>query len=163
MIEKNYTTSLELLNSSVAAILDAKLAATSPQSVADYIAFSLDNLDANIDRAKQAKKELDEYIKHQQSVIDTIKQDSAKWLSDVGVDKLEGMRISSVTTYQPAHEQKLVIHNREYFEHLGLIKTSLDETKIKALINESASDLSKYAEIEVTHKQPLIKVNGRKK
>jgi hypothetical protein len=80
MIEKNYTTSLELLNASVAAILDAKLAATSPQSVADYIAFSLDNLDANIDRAKQAKKELDEYIKHQQSVIDTIKQDSAKWL-----------------------------------------------------------------------------------
>jgi hypothetical protein len=163
MIEKNYTTSLELLNASVAAILDAKLAATSPQSVADYIAFSLDNLDANIDRAKQAKKELDEYIKHQQSVIDTIKQDSAKWLSDVGVDKLEGMRVSSVTTYQPSPEQKLVIHNKAYFEHLGLVKTSLDETKIKELLNESATDLSKYAEIKVTHKQPLLKVNGRKK
>ena len=76
---KAYTTSLETLQHDVKVILDEKLKATSPEQTADYISFAIDNLTSNIDRAKQAKKELDAYIKQQNEIVSTIKDQSAQW------------------------------------------------------------------------------------
>ena len=157
-----YTTSLETLQYSVSEILDEKLKATSPEQTADYVGFALDNLTSNIDRAKQAKKELDAYIKEQTNIIETIKEETATWLADSGIDKLEGMRISSLTTYEPKPSEKLIIHSKSYFLYNPeFVKVSLDETKIKEFISGEI-DYSEYAEIETTHKQPLIKINRRR-
>ena len=161
-MKKAYTTSLETLNSSVAAILDAKLATSGAESIADYVAFASDNIDANIERAKEAKKELDEYIKHKQDIQATIKQDTATWLQDVGVDKLNGMRVSSITVNTPAPKNKLVIKNEAYFTVLGLTKVTLDETAVKNFILDSKEDLSEFAIIETTHSLPVIKINKKR-
>ena len=163
MIEKKYTTTLETLAHDVGSILDHKLSATSPEAVADYVAFAVDNLTQNIERAKQAKKDLDAYIKEQTNAIETVKEGTSKWLSDNGIDKLEGMRVSSLTTYTPAPTQKLVIHNRGYFmDNPEFTKITLDETAIKNFISGEI-DYSEFAEIETIHKQDVIKINKRTK
>ena len=161
---KTYTTTLETLQHDVGAILDEKLKATSPQAVADYVALGLDNLEANVKRAKEAKKELDAYIKNQQSAIDTIKQDTAEWLANTGIDKLEGMIISSITTYQPEPKVKLVIHDKycEFLQNPDFMKTSLDETAVKNFLLNTDIDYSEFAELEKEYKQPQIKINKRK-
>ena len=163
LINKTYTTKMETLEYSVAEILDEKLKATSPAQTVDYLAFALDNLTSNIARAKEAISELKEYIEAQSSIVETIKTDSAKWLSDAGIDKLEGIRVSSMTIHEPAPMQKLIITDKDYF--LGnkeFTKISLDETKIKNFLLNTEIDYSEYATIETTHNQPLIKINMRK-
>ena len=163
-MNKIYTTSLETLQYTVVEILDEKLKATSPAQTVDYLAFALDNLASNIARAKEAKSELDEYIKAQSSIVETIKTDSAKWLSDAGIDKLEGIRVSSMTIHEPVPTQKLVITDKDYFlANKEFIKISLDETKIKNFLLNTEIDYSEYATIETTHNQPQIKINKRKK
>lgn len=160
---KSNTTTLETLQHSVGAILDEKLKATSPSQTIDYLAFALDNISSNIKRAKEAKKELDDYISEQNDILETIKIDSAKWLSDMGINKLEGMRVSSATIYNPVPEQKLIIEDRGYFlGNKNFIKISLDETAIKNFLLSTEIDYSEYAKIETTYKQPQIKINKRK-
>lgn len=163
-MEKRYTTSLETLQHDVGAILNEKLKATSPEATVDYVGFALDNLDANIARAKDAKKELDAYIKEQTHAKETIKEGTAKWLADNGIDKLEGMRVSSLTIHEPAPSVKLVIHDRncELFKNPDFIKTSLDETAIKNFLINSEFDYSEFAELETVNKQPQIKVNRKR-
>ena len=162
-MKTNYTTSLETLQHDVASILTEKLKATSPASTADYIAFACDNIEANITRAKEAKKELDAYIKHQESVIETIKIDSAKFLSDNGVDKLEGMRISSITINDSTPSEELVIHSESYWiSDNNFTKVTLDKTAIKNFLKSTDIDYSEYAEIVTTHKESKIKINKKR-
>lgn len=163
MSMKTYTTTLETLQHSVSAILDEKLKATSPAQTVDYLSFALDNINSNIKRAKDAKEELDDYISEQNSILETIKIDSAKWLADMGIDKLEGMRVSSVTVYEPVATHKLVISDKDYFlGNKNFTKISLDETAIKNFLLGTEIDYSEYATIETTYNQPMIKVNKRK-
>ena len=161
-IQNTYTTSLETLNGTVAAILDAKLQATSPEGVADYIGFATDNIDAKIERAKQAKKDLDAYIKNQEAIKDTIKIDGAKWLEDCGLDRLDGMVLSSVTVSEPKPSEELVILNETYWLESGFYKKTLDKTAIKNHILNSEDNLSEFAKIETTHKENQLKINKRR-
>lgn len=162
-MNKTYTTTLETMEHDVGAILAEKFKATSPQATVDYVAFAIDNIDANIERAKQAKKDLDAYIKDMNSKKEAIKIGTADFLKDNGVDKLAGMRISSLTTYTPAPKEELVIHINSYWmENPEFTKTSLDTTAIKNFLKSSEIDYSEYAEIKTTHLQDTIKVNKRK-
>ena len=81
MLEKQYVTSLEKGALSIASILDEKLKATSAPQVVDYVAFAVDNINANIKHAKQDKQELDLYIKEQEQIKEDILICTNKWLS----------------------------------------------------------------------------------
>lgn len=164
-LTKNYTTTLEALptGTTVGAILDAKLEATSPEQVTDYVAFAVDNLEANIQRAKDAKSELDAYIKDAQSKIEDIKIGTSKWLKDAGVDKLDGMRVSSITAYEPKPKEELKIYSESYFlNNPEFVKTTLDTTAIKKFLQDTEMDHSEYAEIVTTHKEPTLKINKKR-
>ena len=169
-----YTTSLETLQYSVAEILDEKLKATSPEQTADYAAFALDNLTSNIERAKQAKRELDAYIKEQTSIIETIKEDTATWLATSGIDRLDGMRISSLTTYMPKPKEDFKILDDDFFIEMGfkIEKVEVDKVAAKAWVDEKYKEFEEDAivktfgdkfTLKTTHKQKLIKINKRKK
>lgn len=162
----SYTTSLETMAHDVKAILNEKLKATSHQQTVDYVGFALDNLDANIERAKQAKKELDEYIKAQTNAIDTIKQETASWLADNGIDKLEGMRVSSITTYEPKPKENFKILDEHFFISKGFVKKTVDTTRAKEYIgglpDDAKEKLSDKFSLEVEYKQPLIKINKKR-
>ncbi len=173
MIEKKYTTTLETLAHDVGSILDHKLSSSSSEAVADYVAFGVENLTQNIERAKQAKKELDAYIKEQTSAIETVKEGTAKWLTDNGIDKLEGMRISSLTSYTPKEKETFNILDNDFFIGMGFkIETvTVDKEKAREWIDKQIEVNGYHAVVEVhgdkfsletTHKQPLVKINKRK-
>ena len=168
---KTYTTTLEQLTHDVGSILDSKLSATSPQAVADYVSFGISNLEDNITKAKQAKKELDAYIKEQTNSIETVKEGTAKWLSDNGIDKLEGMRISSLTTYEPKPKETFKILDEDFFIGLGFTVNTVYKAKAKEWVEENISDYGVEVvqethghafKLETTHKQPTIKVNKKR-
>ena len=163
MLEKQYVTSLEKGALSIASILDEKLKATSAPQVVDYVAFAVDNINANIKHAKQDKQELDLYIKEQEQIKEDISTGTAKWLSDAGVDKLEGMRTSSITTYAPTSKVKLKILDQDYW--LGSNKfteVSIDETAVKNFLLSTEIDYSEYATLEIIHEESKIKINKKR-
>lgn len=172
-MEIQYKTTLETLKHDVASTLDYKLKATSSQSVADYVAFACDNLEENIKRAKEAKKELDQYIKEQTSAIETVKEGTSKWLTDNGIDKLEGMRISSLTTYTPKESESFKILDEDFFIEMGhkIETVTVDKEKAREWVDKKIAEngidavmlafCNKFT-FETTHKQPIIKINKRK-
>lgn len=69
-------------------------------TVADYIALSIDNMDAAIENLKAYKKSIDEAIKTLSDNKDLTKQDVYEWMKEAGMDKLCGVSISSITTVE---------------------------------------------------------------
>ena len=66
-------------------------------SLADYIAFSVDNLDSQLSQLKAVKAEIAQREKDLKSQIEHIKVDGAIFLTDNGLDRLNGVICSSVT------------------------------------------------------------------
>lgn len=162
-MEKIYKTTLEKGVLNVSAILDEKLKATSATQVVDYVAFAVDNLDSNIQQAKEAIEELKDYIKTQTSIKEEISMGTAQWLQNEGIDKLEGMRVSSITTYTPKPKTKLKITDESYW--LGsnkFTKTTIDETAVKNFLESTEVDYSEYAILEIIHEEPKIKINRKR-
>ena len=80
-------------------------------SLADYIAFSLENLEGQLNQLKALKREIkarEDYLKSQ---IDKIKVEGAEYLLGLGVDKLEGAICSSITVTK-AKESKTIIDGK---------------------------------------------------
>ena len=162
-MEKIYVTTLEKGALSVSAVLDEKLKATSAPQVVDYVAFAVDNLDSNIQHAKEAIEELREYIKTQTSIKEEISLGSAQWLQNEGIDKLEGMRVSSITTYTPKPKTKLKITDESYWMGSNkFTKTTIDETAVKNFLESTEVDYSEYATLEIIHEEPKIKINRKR-
>jgi len=162
LINKNYKTRLEDAESAenIIAILDAKLEVTSPQGVADYMALSIDNLDSSIERMKDAKKELDFLIKMHEKQKEIVKVGSAIWLTNAGIDKLDGDIVSSVSIYSPKPKETLKITNQEALINQGYFKTIVDKTAAKNAIKDGVK--VDGAEIEVVHDSDTLKVNKRR-
>ena len=135
-IVKRYETKLESVDlTDIRTVLDAKLEATSPESVTDYVALALDNLNAQIARMRDAKKELDYLIKMAQYQIDGIKVGTATWLTEAGVDSLQGDIVSSMKIKEPAPKETVQILNEESVVNQGYFKTVVDKTAVKEAIN----------------------------
>ena len=162
-ITKQYSTSLEIAKpSEVSAVLDAKLDATSSQSLTDYVGLTLDNLEAKIERVAQAEKDLKALKVETQQQIDIIKSGVANWLSECGVEKLDGDIVSSMKLTHPKASEELVITtDTDTLINMGYFKTTIDKTAIKKDIL-SGVDVD-GAKIEVTHKEDSITVFKKRK
>ena len=140
----------------VPAILDAKLSATGAERVVDYVALSIDNLDGRIEQIKQAEKELKQLKKECEDQKDIIKIGSSSWLSEVGVDSLKGLIVSSVKVVVPKATEEVIIENEEALINGGYFKMAVDKTAVKkALLDGVEVD---GAKIEITHKEPTITI-----
>jgi hypothetical protein len=157
-LAKKYTTRLEATEAKdIVAVLEAKLEATSPERVVDYVALAVDNLEAQIARMKEAEEEL-KYLKADaQLQIDTIKTGTALWLTESGVDKLDGDIVSSMKITQPKAKEELVITtDSDSLINQGYFKTSLDKTAIKNAILDGVE--VDGASIEVTHQTSTLTI-----
>jgi len=157
-ITKKYTTRLETVESKdIVAVLDAKLLATSPERVVDYVSLAIDNLEAQIARMKDAETEL-KYLKEDaQSQIDTIKGGTAKWLTETGITKLDGDIVSSMKITQPKAKEELIITtDSDSLISQGYFKTAVDKTMIKNAILDG-TDVD-GASIEIVHQEPTLTI-----
>ena len=161
-ITKAYETRLETADgANIVAILDAKLEATSPNRVTDYVAFALDNLDSQIERMKDAKKELDYLVKMAESQKDIIKAGTSVWLAESGLDKLDGDIVSSMKIVSPKAKETVKVINEESLINQGYFKTTLDKTAVKQAILDGVE--VEGAEIEVEHQSDTLTVYKKKK
>lgn len=156
-ITKRYETRLETLTGTeIIAVLDAKLAATSPERVVDYVGLAIDNLNATIERFDNAAKDLKALKDEAKQQIDIIKAGTAIWMSESGVDSLSGDIVSSMKIVSPAPLKKLVVTNEEALINLGYFVTKLDSTAVKKAL-ENGEDID-GAEISVTHREDSVTV-----
>lgn len=144
----------------VGAILDHKLEATNAEGVADYIGLSLQNIDDRIARIKEAEAQIKALKAELTSQSETIKIGSAKWLSESGIDKLNGMYVSSVSVSKAKPKEDLKVINEESLINQGFFKTVVDKTAAKqAILDGTEVD---GAVIEVTHIEDKVRINMRK-
>jgi len=146
----------------ISATLDSKLASSAPERVVDYVALSLDNLDATIARMKDAQSELKAMIAEIENQKEIIKTGTAKWLTDTGITNLKGDLVSSMKVQEAKSGEVLKITTDENsLINQGYFKTSLDKTAIKkALLSGVEID---GAELEVTHIEPSLTVYKKRR
>ena len=125
-------------------IEDAKLPVDS--GLADYIAFSLDNLENQLLQLKSIKTEVSDREKAIKSQIEAIKVDSATFLLEAGLEKIEGVICSSVSVSKgkeseiiPTIEKQFIMNiSQAELEELliGLGKAEYREVTIEKVTNE---------------------------
>lgn len=160
-LTETYETKLQTARpEEIAAILDAKLEATSSQGVADYIGQANDNIADAIARTEKAETVLKAIRTEAEKQLEIIKEGSAAWLLDCGVEKLSGDVVSSVSVSKRAAKEELVITDEEHLINIGYFKTTLDKTAVKNAIKEGEE--IEGAHIEVTHLPESTRINRRR-
>ena len=161
-IELSYTTKLEQVTASsdILAILDHKLDATSPAQTVDYMALALDHITNKQDDISSAIAKLQELKKAEASRAEFIKEECAKWLEGTGLDKLDGLIVSSVTVNEAKPKENLIIEDEETLINQGYFKTVLDKTAVKQAL-QNGDDIE-GASLEVVHVANKIRVNKRR-
>lgn len=155
--------SIGRIDADVKNILTWKLAQYQEQNIpvgviSDYIAKGLDEVELKVDQLKNYKELIDQEIKDLESHKEVVKIKAAEWLQENGIDRLEGVEISSITLTKPceAKEKKK-------------IEKTLVCTMSKNEINDFlvTQDLAKYDKKEVTKITPakpaMIKINKKRK
>lgn len=144
----------------IGAILDIKVGQVGASQTADYIGLAIENIDNSMARIDEAIKELHSIKKDIKSQQETIKIGASKWLSDNGIDKLQGDRISSVTVSHKKESIEVAISDEDACINAGYFKTVIDKTSLKnALVNGANIE---GAALEVTYSEDTIRVNKRK-
>ncbi len=160
-LQKRYETNLETAGAeTIHGILDNKLVTTSPEGVADYITLGVDNLEdktVRIDKAISDLKQMKLDIKSQVSVI---KEQSASWLSSTGVDRLDGLIVSSITVSEPKPTLEVNITDDATILQSKYVKATIDKTAIKKALQDGVTVTG--AELITTHNQPTLRINKRK-
>ena len=161
-IEKTYTTRLEAVsgNDSVQAILDNKLEETSPAITVDYIALALDHIEDKKAEITDAIKTLQDMKKHEELRAEFIKEECATWLEGTGLDKLDGLIVSSVTINETKPKQELIITDEEALINGGYFKTVVDKTVVKKALQDGVE--VEGAELEVVYSANKIKINKKR-
>ena len=159
-IQQDYITTLESSSiETIKGVLDRKIASTSPQQTADYIAFVCDKLNSNIERAKQAKRDLDSYIKDNNSQLELIKEITAEWLAESGIDRLDGMVISSITTTNPKPSYEVTVTDASLIK-TKFFKSTIDKTALKNAMLDGEE--CEGATLVTTVKEATLRINKRK-
>ena len=157
---KTYTTALENAElGEISNILNAKAEKSTANACADYIGFAIGNLEAGIERIDSQIKLMQEIKARAKEQIEVIKVGASNWLSDNGVDRIEGDIVSSITVLEKAPTQKVIIDDEKAID-VSFCKLVADTTLIKQAINEGQE--VKGARLEVMHNESSIRLNKKK-
>lgn len=162
LMTQTYTTQLESVEKKeIVNVLNNKLATTSPQGLVDYIGFSIENLNDRLERLKVAKEELALIEAQTKAQIEYIKLETATFFESNGIAKIEGDRISSITTYNPKPTEKLHYTDEKALIDMGYAKITLDKTAVKNAIKDGKID-KHLAYITQELKPTTIKINKKR-
>jgi len=110
------------------------------ESLADYIALGMQNIDDEIERLKNYKKMIDEKIKEYQNKKSEISEEVADYFeNNLGVGKLKGLIVSSIT-----------------------IKPESKSTRKKLVYDADKKDIeTKLLELGLAHYEEEVKINPK--
>ena len=160
------TQSKEWFNQSVMNILKAPT--QSSFAKADAISEAFTSLDAKVDYIKEQQKLLASLKKQLESAKSLAKVEVSNALISLGVTKIEGLAISSITATKPTDKSvaKLEILDEDALLNRGFFKVELDKEAIeKALLSaDQRAEVEEFADmtIQVVHKPATIRINKRK-
>ena len=135
---------------------------------ADRIAEAFVSLDSKIDYIKEQQRLLASLKKQLDTAKSTAKVEVSNALLSLGVSKLEGLTISSITATKATDKSvaKLEILDEDALLNRGFFKVELDKEAIeKALLSaDQRKEVEEFADmsIEVVHKPATIRINKRK-
>ena len=158
--------SKEWFNQSVMNILNAPT--QSSFAKADRVAEVFTSIDVKIDYIKEQQKLLASIRKQLETAKAYAKVEVSDALISLGVMKLEGLAISSITASKATDKSvaKLEILNEDELLNRGFFKVELDREAIeKALLSaDQREEIEEYANmtIELVHKPATIRINKRK-
>ncbi len=134
---------------------------------ADYIAYCVNQIQAKIDYVSSEIKNLQEVKKSLSSSKELTMEVTASVLAEYGIDKIEGVNISSITINPSTTKSKDVISFKDENKIMGLgyVKFLVDEEAVeKALKNNESQELKELVDI-VTIKETSpskIKINNKR-
>ena len=141
-------------------IFERKIKDKGVEALVDYIGLTDELLKDRIARIKVAKADLDIIMKAATGQQLIIKEQAAIFLSDNGIDRLEGDRISSLTTTTPAPSQKVIIEDEVLVRQNGYETISLDKAAVTKDLK--AGETIPGATLEIVVNADSIKINRRK-
>lgn len=157
---KQYVTALEDCElGEMSNILNRKAEKVGSNGAADYIGFAVQNIEASVERIEANIKLMQEIRARAKEQIELIKIGSAKWLLENGVDKLDGDIVSSVSVFDKAPSQEVIIEDETTLD-VSFFKLVPDKTAIKKAINEGVEVIG--ARLETTHQEQSLKVNKKR-
>ena len=134
---------------------------------ADYIALSFMELENKIDYLTQEIQTLTALRKRLQEAKSKGLEIAASLMRGYGIEKLEGVAVSSLTITPPKEKvkEKLHIKNPDKVMELGYVTFSVDEGAVKRALNypEQAIELLPYVEVERSKENIPAKVRINKK
>ena len=114
-------------------------------SLADYIAFSVDNLEAQKLQLKAVKTEIAQREKALNAQIGRIKEDGATFLLENGLERLNGVICSSVTVSKAKEQVTTITEIKEFV--INISQAELEElligrgkAEMKTVITEKTSN-----------------------
>jgi len=158
--------SKEWFNQSIMNILKAPTVSSFVK--ADQIAEVFVSLDAKIDYVKEQQRLLATLKKQLDLAKNSAKVEVSNALFSLGVTKLEGLTISSITATKPTDKSvaKLEILDEDPLLNAGFFTVSVDKEAVeKALLSvDQRAEVEQYAcmRIELVHKPATIRINKRK-
>jgi hypothetical protein len=134
----------------------------------DYIGFSLLSIDQKVQSIDEEIKELQTLKRGLREAKAIALEIGAEVLAEYGIDRLEGMGVSSITLSDPTMSIKtsLKIFDHEELIRAGYFKRVVDEEAVLAALcgADERERLKDFCEVDllVTKKPPKLKVNKRR-
>lgn len=135
---------------------------------ADYIGFSILGIDKKIDVIDEEIKELQELKKNLKAAKEIAVTIGAETFKEYGIDKIEGMGISSITltNEQIKTKTKLTILNEKELINLGYYKVVADEEAIIKAFSKAdeREELQKFCNVNLVREKipSKLKINKRR-
>lgn len=158
---KQYNTQLEnATREDISPLLYQKVEMLNPHGVVDYVGFVLETLEDRVKRIDETIKELQEAKKAINTQCDIIKIGTSEWLTENGIEKLNGDRISSISVFNKKESYELVVVDEESVINAGYFKMVVDKTATKqAILNGIEVN---GAKLELTYNEPSIRLNKKR-
>lgn len=160
------TQAKEWFKQSVMNVLEAPTVSSFIKS--DTIAEVFETLDVKLNYIKEQQRLLASIKKQLELAKAYGKEEVSKCLTSLGVSKLEGLTISSITASEATDKSvaKLEILDRDALIKAGFFRIEVDTQAVeKALLSaDQRHEVADYADmkIELVHKPATIRINKRK-
>lgn len=135
---------------------------------ADTIAETLVSVDQKIDYLQEQIKKITALKKQLELSLSTAKEEVAKVLLSYGLDRLDGVTVSSITVTPAKEELKnnIVIHDELSLIQAGYFTATLDKESVANALHsaDESGEVEDFAMLDTTivHKPASIRINKKR-